>query len=232
MERRGPLVLVDTQGVPFPDDLQDVFTALVPRLLRQFPQVQDPVLLVEVLEEAAQRVRRRQTEGGALANAYGFAWVTVKNVTLSRLQRGSSQVAQRTIAADEAAQHLLNLPAREASPEAIERRILVREAFEHLSQEERLIIAWKQAGCSSAWIAARLGRSVSAVDTAYSRAKHRLRRLLGGDRAGQVRDADVEWSGAAQADPAPTRLADLFAPQPAEGRSVQELRPWLVDEDV
>ena len=232
MERLGSVMLVDAHGVPFPDELQDVLTALVPRLLRQFPQVQDPVLLVEVLEDAGQRVHRRQMERGALANVYGFAWVTVRNVTLSRLQRGSSQVTLRTVQEHEAALHLANLPAREASPEAIERRILVREAFAHLSPDERLILAWKQAGCTSAWIAERLGRTVPAVDTAHTRAKHRLRRLLEGGGGGQVKEADVEWSSTAPVDSATEGLIGLFSNGVATTPFAREARPWLVDEEV
>ena len=232
MERQRPLLLVDARGVPFDDHMHEVLQTLVPRLLRQFPQIDDVVLLVEVLEEAGERVLRRQHERGSLANVYGYAWVTVRNVALSRLHLGQSQVVRHTLPPDESAQRLATLPARDATPEAIERGILLREAFAALSPHDRLLFAWKQAGCSSEWIAIRQGRSVAAVNTAFTRAKQRLRQLLAGANGTEVRDVAVPWPSSADAPP--RRPCSLTVP--GRARLVdwlsRELRPWLVDDEL
>lgn len=65
------------------------------------------------------------------------------------------------------------------SAEEIERDILLREVLGKLSREERLVCVWKRAGFSSQEIAKHQRRSVAAVDTLFSRAKQKLRRLLG-----------------------------------------------------
>jgi DNA-directed RNA polymerase specialized sigma24 family protein len=232
MEGQRPLLLVDARGVPFDDHMHEVLQTLVPRLLRQFPQLDDVVLLVEVLEEAGERVLRRQQERGPLANVYGYAWVTVRNVALTRLHAGQSQVVRHTLPPDESAQRLATLPARDATPEAIERGILLQEAFAQLSPHDRLLFAWKQAGCSSEWIAIRQGRSVAAVNTAFTRAKQRLRQLLAGAHGTEVRDGAVPWQ--LSADAPPRRPCSRTVPSRARlvdwlGR---ELRPWLVDDEL
>ena len=116
MERPGPLFLVDARGVPFPDGIQEVLETLVPRLLRQFSHLDDPLLLIEVLEETGERILRRQSARGTLCRPYGFAWVTARNVALSRLRLSRVKLVRRTLSTDDAAPHLATLQASEAAP--------------------------------------------------------------------------------------------------------------------
>ena len=57
-------------------------------------------------------------------------------------------------------------------------RILMRRALEKLSHTERLVCIWKLAGFSTRDIARHLGRSNSAIDSLFTRAKRKLRRSL------------------------------------------------------
>ena len=75
--------------------------------------------------------------------------------------------------------HLAGVQASHGSPEQIERDILLREAMETLSEEERVVCMWKTAGFSAQEIAKFQGRSVVAVDTLFSRAKQKIRHALG-----------------------------------------------------
>jgi DNA-binding CsgD family transcriptional regulator len=86
------------------------------------------------------------------------------------------------------------------SAEEIERGILLREVLAHLSPEERLICMWKKAGYSSQEIAEYQGRSVSAVDTLLCRARQKIRRLLGVERADAESDKLVRADDGSLAD--------------------------------
>lgn len=148
------------------------------RAVRQFPALKDDVALVEVLEEAGRRIVAKQERAGPLANLYGYAWVTVRSVATSFMRRSAIRLIQNTLepAASEAL--LTSTPAVRCSPRDIDRQILMRQVLSKLSTEERLICTWKQAGFSSQEISNHLGRSVSAIDTIFSRTKDKLRRLL------------------------------------------------------
>lgn len=65
------------------------------------------------------------------------------------------------------------------SVEQIKGGILLRRDLTQLSPEERLICIWKKAGFSIQEIAHRHGRSVAAVDALLSRAKQKIRGILG-----------------------------------------------------
>jgi RNA polymerase sigma factor (sigma-70 family) len=231
MERPGPLFLVDARGIPFPDVIQEVLETLVPRLLRQFSHLDDPVLFVEVLEETGERILRRQRARGTLCKPYGFAWVTARNVALSRLRLSRVKLVQRTLSTDDAAPHLATLQAIEAAPAAIEDGILLREAFAQLSPDERRIFAWKQAGFSSEWIGRRVGKSVAAVNTAFTRAKQRLRRVLDPSNATDVSDVRVEWQHSTEHEAQRDASADVGSATRWLRWSSRVLRPWLVDDD-
>ena len=174
---------------------------------------------------------RRQRLRGSVSRPYGYAWVTARNVALSRWRLSRVKLVRHTVGADDAAPHLAQLQAREGAPESIERAILLREAFAQLSPDDQRIVAWKQAGLSAEWIALQTGKTVGAVNTAFTRAKQRLRRVLGPTNATDLRDVVVEWHA--------TRHSD--EPTNGGGRNVhgdtwlkwplRAIRPWLVDDD-
>ena len=172
------LILLGRNGELLETTIQAALNRLAARAVRQFPALKDDVALVEVLEEAGRRIAARQERAGPLANLHGYAWVTVRSIATSFMRRGSARLVQRTIEPEASEALLSAAPALSHTPQQIEQQILLREVLNTLTPEERLICVWKHAGFSSQEIAQRLGRSIPSVDTVFSRAKDRLRKLL------------------------------------------------------
>ena len=171
-------VLIGEDGKPLDLRIQAALHRMMPRIVRQFPALQDGVALVEVMEEAGRRIAGREARSGPLQNLHGYAWVTLRGVATSYMRRNATRLLQRTIdpAASEAL--LSSAPAVTGSPLDIEQHILLREILDRLTVEQRRICIWRTAGFSSDEIASHLGCSVAAVDTTFSRAKAKVRRLL------------------------------------------------------
>jgi len=185
MDHMEALGLLDSDGRPFHPRIERVLCQLVTRLRREFPALQDEVTVTEVMEEAGRRIRAREERGGEVERLHGYAWVTVRSVATSRMRLGSTRLIQRSIEPEAAGARLSATRATVGTAEDVERRLLLRELLAKLSREERLVCLWKQAGFSSQEIADHRGRSVEAVDTMFSRAKHKLRMALGMNRHSQ-----------------------------------------------
>ena len=177
MGHRRRFNLLVRNGEPLDSRIATLLDRMAPRVIRQFPSLHDETALIEVLEEAGRRVAEREERGGRLANLAGYTWVTVRSVATSFIRRGAARLVQKTIVVD-ASQIIASQPAAIGNPDDIEREILLREVLAKLTAEERRVCDLKQAGFSSQEIARQLGRSVVSVDTIFSRAKARLRRLL------------------------------------------------------
>ncbi len=173
------LGLLDSNGKPLTERIQRALTRLLPRLRRQFPALQDEVALTEVMEEAGRRITLREERGGPIEKLHGYAWVTIRSVATSRMRRGSIRLIQKTLEPEASHAKLATVPAASGTAEEVERAILLREVLDRLSPEEKLVCIWKKAGWSSQEIAEHQGRSVTAVDTLFSRAKAKLRKALG-----------------------------------------------------
>lgn len=174
--------LVDEHGAPFEPRVAGVLTLMRVRLRRQFPACRDELLAVDVLEEAGRRLLRRERRLGPIANLHGYAWVTVRSVITSRLRRGEARIVERSVRVrDFDALASTHAPTGHAGVD-LERRVLLAQVLARFTEEERRVCAMKAAGYSAGEIAALMGRSVTSVDTLYSRAKARARRLV---RAGR-----------------------------------------------
>jgi len=171
-------VLVGEDGKALDHRIQAALNRMMPRIVRQFPALQDEVALVEVMEEAGRRIAGREERSGPLEKLHGYAWVTVRSVATSYMRRSATRLLQKTIdpAASEAL--LSSAPAVTSTASDIEQQILLREVLNRLTVAQRRICIWKRAGFSSEEIASHLGCTVAAVDTIFSRAKAKLRRLL------------------------------------------------------
>ena len=157
------------------------------RLQRQFPALQDEVALTEVFEEAGRRIANREQRAGPIEKLHGYAWVTLRSVATSWMRRGSSRLTQRTLGADESQAALSTVATEAGTPEQVERDILLREVFAQVTADERMVCIWKKAGFSSQEIAQHRGSSAAAVDTLFSRAKQKIRRILGVQDSGAER---------------------------------------------
>lgn len=173
------LWLLDTRGQPLSSRMQRVLRRLLPRVRRQFPALRDKVVLTDMLEEAGRRITPREERSGQVQKIDEYTWVTLRNVGISRMRRSSNRVIQRTVASDVSEVVLSGAQTESNTAEEIERRILLREVLERLTPDEQLVFARKIAGFTSEEIARQRGCSVVAVDTAFSRAKRRIRSLTG-----------------------------------------------------
>ena len=171
--------LVNQSGVPFPDRIQKVLGELTPRFRRKFSMIRDEVVLTEILEQAGRQIVGHETEHGTVERLHGFAWVTLRNVAISRLRRGPHQMEMSAIGSAKGAALMARLTADEGSPERIERGLFLSQVLAQVSCRERQIAIWKRTGISSRRIAEKLGMTVSSVDTTYSRLKQKLQNLRG-----------------------------------------------------
>lgn len=177
--------LVDEHGAPLEPRVERVLKQMRPRLRRQFPACRDELVTVDVLEEAGRRLLRRERRSGPIANLHGYAWVTVRSVMTSKLRRGDARLAERTVGSS----NLDALPSlRSATRHTmadLERRVLLGQVLAVLTFDERRVCRMKAAGYSTSEIARIVGRSVRAIDTCYSRAKAKARRLTNSQGARQ-----------------------------------------------
>ena len=179
MEFSSRSPLLDPFGKPLPEHIQHALKAVTSRLRRKFSMIRDDVVYTEILEHAGQLILKYESIHGAIKRLYGFAWVVVRNVAVSRLRRGPHLLEQPIAGSTEAEVALAQLTTEHGSPERIENGILVRQALAQISDRERKIAILKKAGFSTKEIAKALDMSVSAVDTTFARLLEKLRRLLG-----------------------------------------------------
>ena len=168
--------LVNETGGPLDPRIERVLMKMLPRFRRQFPSFRDDVALVDVLEEAARRIAKRESRIGPLAHLAGYAWVTLRTVATSKLRRGDARLMERIVPADEGAALLSTAGATSHTAADLERSVLHREVLAMLTPSERRVCALKAAGFSTQQIARSLRRSTTSVDTLVSRAKAKARR--------------------------------------------------------
>ena len=87
--------LVNETGGPLDPRIERVLMKMLPRFRRQFPSFRDDVALVDVLEEAARRIAKREARIGPIAHLAGYAWVTLRTVATSKLRRGDARLMER-----------------------------------------------------------------------------------------------------------------------------------------
>lgn len=208
MERSRSPRVTDRNGALLADRIQKVLDDLGPRLKHHFPALQDDITLTEVMEEAGRRIVLREKRGGPIEKLHGYAWVTLRSVATSRMRRGSTRVIQRTLESNASEARLASSPAVAGTVEEIERTILLREVLAQLSPEERLICVWKKSGYSSQEIAHFQGRSVAAVDILFFRAKEKIRKFLGVERADDESDKLARSDDRRRAEGRPLRDRD------------------------
>ena len=169
--------LVDETGGPLDPRIERVLMKMLPRFRRQFPSFRDEVALVDVLEEAARRIARREARLGAIAHLPGYAWVTLRTVATSMLRRGDARIMERIVPSAEGAALLSVAGATSHTAADLERRVLHSQVLALLTPSERRVCALKAAGFSTQQIARSLRRSATSIDTLFSRAKAKARRL-------------------------------------------------------
>lgn len=179
MEHWRKLRILDGTGQPFDTRIERVLSELVPKFRRQFPALNDEIVVTDVLEEAGRRIADREMRSGPIENLHGYAWVTLRSVAMSHMRCSSARLATATLEPKQSRAILSIVPSTIGTAQRIEEDVLFREVLTHLTPEERLVFVWKKAGFSSKEIATRRGVSVGAIDTLSCRARQRIRKLLG-----------------------------------------------------
>src|SRR5262245_32554940 len=149
MEPSTRFPFLDRYGKPLPDHIQHSLDELVSKLRRKFSMIRDEVVQVEILEQAGQQIADREEREGRIERLYGFAWVTVRNVAISRLRRSAYLLERSTVGSAESVAALSRLTCEQSGPAAIEDKIFLSEVLARLSSRERMIAIWKKAGFSS-----------------------------------------------------------------------------------
>src|SRR5687768_14400098 len=178
MESLRKLGLLDADGKPVEDRLSKVLNALLPRFRRRFPAIQDDVEVIEVFEEAARRITKRERASGPIEKLGGYAWKALESIGVSLQRRGSMQVRFNSVDPRSGADIVSQLRAWDASVDEIERGILLRELEAQMTREEAWIFHQKALGFSSEEIARLRGTSVNSVDKAMSRLKQKIHALI------------------------------------------------------
>jgi DNA-directed RNA polymerase specialized sigma24 family protein len=179
MENVRNLRMVDGSGRPFDARVESALSRMLPRLRREFPSIQDEVVLWQILEEAGRRIVHRESNRGPIEKINGYAWVTIRSVANSMLRQRSGQTLQRTLASEASGGTLARTTATDGCKEQIEQNILIRELLAPLTPDEQQMVPWKFFGFSSREIARRRGCTVNAVNLTFFHAKEKIRRSLG-----------------------------------------------------
>src|SRR5258708_20354540 len=118
---------LDQAGNPLPDRIQSDLDELLPRLRRKFSVIRDEVVLTEIMEQAGQKLLNREARGGPIDQLYGFAWVTVYRVAISRFRRSPYLLEQPTT--DQAERALSRLTSDQSIPASLDRVLLTSEVL-------------------------------------------------------------------------------------------------------
>ena len=168
---------IDEHGAPVDPRVEGALLQMRGKLRRHYPACRDELTAAEVFEEAARRLVRRERRAGRIENLHAYAWVTLRSVVTSRLRRGEARLEARTVRSRSADVLLASRRAIRHTARDVERRVLLGEVLAALTAAERTVCAMKAEGFSAGEIARAMGRSPASIDTLYSRAKARARRL-------------------------------------------------------
>ncbi len=178
MERLRRLGLLDENGQPFDDRVQEIFERLVYKFRRHFPRVRDEVDAQRIFEKAARKLIERERQSGhEFENPYGYAWSTLWTVAISEARGGSIESHRIRAESSSAFDVVASLPSPDGTPELLDRQVLLNEFRARLTEEEELVFSGKLAGYSSRQIAEWRGCSPEAIDNMFSRIRKRLRAI-------------------------------------------------------
>lgn len=176
MEQLPTPHLLDEQGQPLSPRIDDALRRLFRKFRKKYPFIRDETEVVEIFEKAGSNIALREAQQGPITKLHGFAWVTLKNVTVSWLRRGSVRVRLASIGGEDSSALLSITPAQEGTPEQIEKAIKLRETREALKEDEWLVCHLKLQGYSAREVGQQRGSSSAAANMVFSRAIRKLRR--------------------------------------------------------
>jgi DNA-directed RNA polymerase specialized sigma24 family protein len=182
MERLQIPHLLDERGQPLNACLDRLLRSFIPQLRQQFPALRnDELQLTLVLEEGGRRLTGWEQRSGRRLDeqSHRFAWTVVFNIARSWMLRDVNRMQRDTIGS-EAGEAILSTRAATTwgTPQQMENAVRLREAHDHLPEDQWFVCESKIVGYSAAQIAEKRGGSADAVNMVFSRAKRKLRALL------------------------------------------------------
>jgi RNA polymerase sigma factor (sigma-70 family) len=178
MAHRTKFPLADSNGQPVAEHIQRVLDRLRPRFEANFPAIRDETAIAQVFETVALKVARHEHRSGGAEHLHGLAWTALKRQAISWMRSSSARAETRTLGTAESVIELGRTPARDFSPEQIERQILCRQILDRLSEIDATMLLLQQAGFTLREIAERYGEPLNTVATRLSRLKADIRRRL------------------------------------------------------
>lgn len=179
MKSRSKIPLVGSDGQPLPEQIQRTLNDLLPRFNRWFPLIQDEAVVTGLFEVAGQRIKEQERKWGPIARLHGFAWTVLRNLAASELRLSRSKVQLESIGSEKGELLMSLMSSEQHGPTALEERLAIDQALAQVTDLERRVAILKASQFTSAEIATELGTTVGAVDQAYFRVKHKLRKMLG-----------------------------------------------------
>jgi RNA polymerase sigma factor (sigma-70 family) len=183
MESVTKETLLDAEGHPLDPRIQAVLRGLVPRFRRRFLTLRDELLVTEIFEEAGRRITAHKAAFDAAANPRAYAFKILCTVALVRLRRPSMRLDQASFGSDAGRSVIESQPSRHGTPEQVEASILLQEYLGPLTDQERELCMWKEAGYTSRQIARKLGTSPGYVDNLFYRIKAKCQEAAAGTKA-------------------------------------------------
>jgi RNA polymerase sigma factor (sigma-70 family) len=176
MKSRKKIPLAGPDGQPLPDRIQRVLHDLVPKFNRWFPMIRDEAVVTGLFERTGERIVEKERNDGPIARLHGFAWTVLKNLTASDLRTSRMRVEMGSIGSTEGEMLMSRMKTSQDVPQAIEQRLAIDQALQQLTDLERRVTFLKTVPFTSEEIARELNTTVAAVDQAFFRARHKLRK--------------------------------------------------------
>ena len=183
------LHLVDRRGSPLSERIRAALQSLLPDFRRQFPELRDEAVVVNLVEEAGRKIAEHEARNGQVEHLHAFARKTLTNLGISWIRGPDGKLNGRTLDSAKAGTALEAAKASHGAAEQIFKEVLLRQLFERLTEEERAVCIRRRAGFSSKDIAKELRRTPAQVDSTFHRALLKLRNAV--DSKARPRGGDL-----------------------------------------
>ncbi len=140
--------------------------------------MQDEAVVTGMLEEAGQRIADQERKTGPITRLHGFAWTVLRNIGASELRLSRSKVQLKSVGSGEGEALMSRMSSDLHEQTVLEDRVAIEQALKQVTDLERRVAILKASQFTSSEIAAELSTTAGAVDQAYFRVKHKLRKLL------------------------------------------------------
>lgn len=177
MEQRRRLALLDEDGKPVSETIQEALYTVAPSVQKECFTIPSDVMDGLVGEVAVRMARVERA--GKLDSPLGLAWTVLHNLAHSVLRGPSIELHRRRAEAREGPELVSRLRAWDHSADQMEADIFLGEVLQKLTVRQRVVLLGKRDEDSSEDIARDLGCSAEAVDVMYCRIKKKIRRLAG-----------------------------------------------------